>query len=135
MLSGLFLCRTCSFKIFSCLSTSSCFLLPYFTILHSLFYYACYLLCQLCNFPYFVAYFLNNIDNLIAFLYKTCKTKVWKKFYFSSRIVSVMEKRRQLKDAAETDITESWKILDSIGSVSINIDYVTMKPIRTKWFG
>lgn len=46
-----------------------------------------------------------------------------------------MEKRRQLKDAAEMDITESWKILDSIGSVSINIDYVTTKPIRTKWFG
>lgn len=135
MLRGPFLCRTFSFKIFSYLSTSSCFLLLYFIIFHSLFYYASYLFRPLGIFPYFVAHFLNKIDNLIEFLYKTCKTKVWKKFYFSSGIVSVMEKRRQLKDRAGKDITESCKILDSIGSVSINIDYVTTKPIRSKWFG
>lgn len=48
--------------------------------------------------------------------------------------MSLVEKRRQLKDGAEKDNTESWKTLDAMGSASINIDYMTPKPIRTKWF-
>lgn len=130
MLCAPSLCRTFSFKTFY-LSTSSCFF-PFILYCLSLIGLLCLLLG---NFPYFVAHFLNKIDNLTEYLYKICKTKIWKKFYFSSRIVSVMEKRRQLKDGAEKDITESWKILDSTGSVPINTNYMTTKRIRTKLFG